>query len=99
MKMAATWALARLARADVPEVVERAYGNERFRFGADYLIPKPFDPRIMLWVAPAVAAAAMETGVARLQIDLEKYTDELESRLGRGREVMRGIINQARRNP
>jgi malate dehydrogenase (oxaloacetate-decarboxylating)(NADP+) len=61
MKMAATRALAELARQDVPESVERAYGNERFRFGADYLIPKPFDPRIMLWVAPAVAQAAMET--------------------------------------
>ena len=55
MKMAATRALAELARQDVPEAVERAYGDERFRFGADYLIPKPFDPRIMLWVAPAVA--------------------------------------------
>ena len=99
MKMAATWALARLARADVPEVVERAYGNERFRFGPDYLIPKPFDPRIMLWVAPAVAKAAMETGVAGVEIDIEEYTEQLESRLGRGREVMRTIINQARRIP
>jgi malate dehydrogenase (oxaloacetate-decarboxylating)(NADP+) len=99
MKMAATHALAQLAREDVPEAVERAYGDERFRFGAEYLIPKPFDPRIMLWVAPAVARAAMETGVARLQIDLEQYGETLESRLGRGREVMRGILNQAARNP
>jgi malate dehydrogenase (oxaloacetate-decarboxylating)(NADP+) len=89
MKMAATRALAELARQDVPEAVERAYGDERFRFGADYLIPKPFDPRIMLWVAPAVARAAMETGVARLEIDLEAYREQLEARLGRGREVMR----------
>jgi malate dehydrogenase (oxaloacetate-decarboxylating)(NADP+) len=99
MKMAATRALAELAKQDVPEAVERAYGDERFRFGADYLIPKPFDPRIMLWVAPAVAAAAMETGVARVQIDLDQYRDELESRLGRGREVMRGIMNRARLAP
>jgi malate dehydrogenase (oxaloacetate-decarboxylating)(NADP+) len=99
MKMAATRALAELARQDVPEAVERAYGDERFRFGADYLIPKPFDPRIMLWVAPAVAKAAMETGVSRVEIDLEKYVEELESRLGRGREVMRGIMNRARRAP
>jgi malate dehydrogenase (oxaloacetate-decarboxylating)(NADP+) len=99
MKMAATRALAELAKQDVPEAVERAYGGERFRFGADYLIPKPFDPRIMLWVAPAVAQAAMDSGVARLEIDLTRYREVLESRLGRGREVMRGILNQARREP
>ncbi len=99
MKLAATRALAELARQDVPESVERAYGDERFRFGADYLIPKPFDPRIMLWVAPAVAQAAMDTGVARLTIDLAQYREELESRLGRGMEVMRGIMNQAMRHP
>ncbi|HEX7240605.1 MAG TPA: NADP-dependent malic enzyme, partial [Longimicrobiaceae bacterium] len=99
MKMAATRALAELARQDVPEAVERAYGGERFRFGADYLIPKPFDPRIMLWVAPAVAQAAIETGVARLPIDLEQYRAELVARLGRGREVMRDIMRRARRDP
>jgi malate dehydrogenase (oxaloacetate-decarboxylating)(NADP+) len=99
MKLAATRALAELARQDVPEVVERAYGNERFRFGPEYLIPKPFDPRIMLWVAPAVAEAAIETGVARCEIDVERYREVLESRLGRGREVMRGILNRAKKNP
>jgi len=99
MKMAATRALADLTREDVPEAVERAYGGERFRFGADYLIPKPFDPRIMLRVAPAVAKAAMESGVARHHIDLNRYQLELESRLGRGREVMRGILNQAALDP
>jgi malate dehydrogenase (oxaloacetate-decarboxylating)(NADP+) len=99
MKMAATRALAELARQDVPESVERAYGNERFRFGADYLIPKPFDPRIMLWVAPAVAEAAIRTGVARVEIDLEHYRAELIARLGRGREVMRDIMRRARRDP
>ena len=99
MKMAATRALAELARLDVPESVEKAYGNERFRFGADYLIPKPFDPRIMLYVAPAVAKAAMDTGVARVQIDLEHYRAELIARLGRGREVMRDIMRRARQDP
>jgi malate dehydrogenase (oxaloacetate-decarboxylating)(NADP+) len=99
MKMAATRALADLARMDVPESVEKAYGDERLRYGADYLIPKPFDPRIMLWVAPAVAKAAMDTGVARREIDLDEYRTELEARLGRGRQVMRDIINRARRDP
>jgi malate dehydrogenase (oxaloacetate-decarboxylating)(NADP+) len=99
MKMAATRALAELARQDVPEAVERAYGDDRFRFGPTYLIPKPFDPRIMLWVAPAVARAAMETGVARREIDAEAYRKLLEARLGRDREVMRGIMDRARRDP
>ncbi|HEV3050600.1 MAG TPA: NADP-dependent malic enzyme, partial [Longimicrobium sp.] len=99
MKMAATRALAELARMDVPESVEKAYGNERFRFGAEYLIPKPFDPRIMLWVAPAVAQAAMDTGVARVPIDIEQYRAELIARLGRGREVMRDIMRSARQDP
>jgi malate dehydrogenase (oxaloacetate-decarboxylating)(NADP+) len=98
MKMAATRALAELAKQDVPESVERAYGDERFRFGADYLIPKPFDPRIMLWVAPAVARAAVESGVARLEPGPD-YREVLEARLGRGREVMRGLMNRARRDP
>jgi malate dehydrogenase (oxaloacetate-decarboxylating)(NADP+) len=99
MKMAATRALAELARMDVPESVERAYGGTRFRFGPDYLIPTPFDPRIMLWVAPAVARAAMETGVARITLDLAEYRQQLEGRLGRGREVMRDMMNRARRDP
>lgn len=99
MKMAATRALAELARLDVPESVEKAYGDERLRFGADYLIPKPFDSRIMLWVAPAVAQAAMDTGVARRELDIAAYRHELEARLGRGREVMRDIMRQARGDP
>jgi malate dehydrogenase (oxaloacetate-decarboxylating)(NADP+) len=99
MKMAATRALADLARLDVPESVERAYGDERLRFGPDYLIPKPFDPRTMLWVAPAVAQAAMDTGVARRNIELGAYRHELEARLGRGREVMRDLMRRARNDP
>jgi malate dehydrogenase (oxaloacetate-decarboxylating)(NADP+) len=85
MKMAATRALAELAKQDVPESVEGAYGNDRFRFGPDYLIPKPFDPRIMLWVAPAVAQAAVESGVARRQLDPDEYRKLLAARLGRRR--------------
>ncbi len=99
MKMAATRALAELVREDVPEAVARAYGEETFRFGPEYLIPKPFDYRVLLWVAPAVARAAMESGVARIHIDLEEYRNDLESRLGRRREVMRDISVRARRHP
>jgi malate dehydrogenase (oxaloacetate-decarboxylating)(NADP+) len=99
MKMAATRALAELAKQDVPEAVERAYGESRFRFGPEYLIPKPFDPRIMLWVAPAVAEAAIRTGVARKELDLVAYRKELEARLGRARAVMREIMDAARLDP
>ena len=99
MKLAATRALAALAKEDVPESVAAAYGEKVFRFGPDYLIPKPFDPRVLLWVAPAVAKAAMETGVARVHIDLDAYRDQLEARLGRTREVMRDIVIKARRDP
>jgi len=99
MMLAATRALAALAREDVPEMVAAAYGESTFRFGRDYLIPKPFDSRVLLWVAPAVAEAAMATGVARVQLDLEQYRLQLEARLGRTREVMRDIMVLARRDP
>src|SRR5688500_16342538 len=95
MKMAATRALAELAKEDVPESVATAYGVTSFRFGRDYLIPKPFDPRVLLWVAPAVAAAAVASGVARQAIDLPLYRIRLEARLGRRREVMRDIMSKA----
>jgi malate dehydrogenase (oxaloacetate-decarboxylating)(NADP+) len=95
MKMAATRALAALAREDVPEVVLRAYSIGGLRFGRDYLIPKPFDPRVLLWVAPAVAWAAIHTGVATELIDMDDYRARLESRLGRGRAIMRGLMNRA----
>jgi len=97
MKLAAVHALAALAREEVPDAVARAYGVESFRFGPEYLIPKPFDPRVLLWVAPAVARAAMDSGVARLSIDAEAYRDTLEARLGPSREVARTLINRARR--
>jgi len=99
MKMAATRALARLAREDVPDDVAAAYGRESMTFGREYLIPTPFDSRVLLWVAPAVAEAAMASGAARRRIDLEEYRVELEARLGPARELMRGLIDQARRSP
>ena len=99
MKLAAVRALADLAKEDVPDAVARAYGVETLHFGPEYLIPKPFDPRVLLWVAPAVAKAAMDSGVARLQLDLAEYRDRLEARLGKSREVARTLINRARRDP
>ena len=99
MKMAATRALAALAKEDVPESVSRLYGLRSVKFGPDYLIPFPFDPRVLLWVAPAVAWAAVASGVAKEMIDLENYREQLEARLGRARGIMRGIINRAVRDP
>jgi malate dehydrogenase (oxaloacetate-decarboxylating)(NADP+) len=99
MKMAATRALAALAKEDVPESVSRLYGLRSVKFGPDYLIPFPFDPRVLLWVAPAVAWAAVASGVAKEMIDLEHYRERLEERLGRARGIMRGIINRAVRDP
>jgi malate dehydrogenase (oxaloacetate-decarboxylating)(NADP+) len=99
MKMAATRALAALARDDVPEVVLRAYNLPSLRFGRDYLIPKPFDPRVLLWVAPAVAWAAIHSGAATELLDLDEYRSHLETRLGHGRAVMRGLMNRAAANP
>ena len=99
MKMAATRALAALAREAVPESVSRLYGLRSVKFGPDYLIPFPFDPRVLLWVAPAVAWAAVASGVAKEMIDLENYREQLEARLGRARGIMRGIINRAVRDP
>jgi malate dehydrogenase (oxaloacetate-decarboxylating)(NADP+) len=99
MKMSATRALAALAKEDVPESVSRLYGLRSVKFGPDYLIPFPFDPRVLLWVAPAVAWAAVASGVAKEMIDLEHYREQLEARLGRARGIMRGIINRAVRDP
>ncbi len=99
MKLAATKALAALAKEDVPDSVIRAYGNEPITFGPDYIIPKPFDQRVLLWEATAVARAAMETGVARKMIDLDVYREQLEAKLGRSREIMRMVINRAKTNP
>ena len=95
MKLAATRALAALAREDVPDSVRRAYGVERLEFGRQYIIPKPFDPRVLIWEAAAVAQAAMETGVAQEPIDLDEYREQLERRLGKAHEVMRIMIHKA----
>ena len=99
MKMAATRSLALLAKEDVPDSVAGLYGLRGVRFGPDYLIPFPFDPRALLWVAPAVAWAAVASGVARDFCEVEEYRQQLEARLGRARGLMRGIINRAIRNP
>jgi malate dehydrogenase (oxaloacetate-decarboxylating)(NADP+) len=100
MKKAAVFALAELAREECPDSVCRAYGNVKFSFGPDYIIPKPFDPRALLRVAPAVAKAAMETGVARQPIiDMDKYVEHLESLQGKAKETMRLIINKAKADP
>jgi malate dehydrogenase (oxaloacetate-decarboxylating)(NADP+) len=100
MKVAAVRALAALAREDVPESVLKAYGLSHLSCGREYLIPKPFDPRVLLWVAPAVAKAAMECGVARAPIpDLEAYRESLERIMGPSREVMHLVTHKARRQP
>jgi malate dehydrogenase (oxaloacetate-decarboxylating)(NADP+) len=99
MKLAATHALAALAKEDVPDSVCHAYGVERMRFGPEYIIPKPFDPRVLVWEASAVARAAMETGVAREPVDLVEYRERLERLLGKAHEMMRLIIHKAQRQP
>jgi len=100
MKLAASHALAALAKEDVPDSVIKAYGGEKFRFGRNYLIPKPLDPRVLLWEAPAVAKAAMETGVARKPIEnLDAYRDQLEARFGRSKSMMRVVIHKAQKAP
>ncbi len=100
MKLAACRALAELAREDVPDGVLKAYGLERLAFGPEYLIPKPFDYRVLLRVPPAVGRAAMETGVARRPIaDYGDYHRSLERLVSRRLEVMRGVMERARRAP
>ena len=100
MKMAAVQALASLARKKVPEIVINAYGGKDFDFGKEYIIPKPFDPRVLWHVAPAVAKAAIESGVAKYKIeDWNAYVEELKERLGLSKEVIRVVIHKARKNP
>jgi len=81
MKIAAAHALARLAHEEVLEEVRDAYGGAELKFGPDYIIPKPLDPRVLYFEAPAVAEAAMKSGVARIEIDIEKYREELKARI------------------
>ncbi|NJX16071.1 NADP-dependent malic enzyme [Tamlana crocina] len=100
MKMAAVEALARLAKEPVPEQVNIAYGETRLAFGKDYIIPKPFDPRLIAEVPPAVAKAAMESGVAKSPItDWEDYKDTLRERLGSDNKLVRLLLNRAKLNP
>jgi malate dehydrogenase (oxaloacetate-decarboxylating)(NADP+) len=99
MKMAATRALAALAKQGVPDSVARLYGLSSVSFGPEYIIPYAFDPRVLLWVAPAVAWAAVASGVATSFIDLDEYRMSLETRLGRARGIMRGIMSRAMQSP
>jgi malate dehydrogenase (oxaloacetate-decarboxylating)(NADP+) len=100
MKIAAVYALADLAKEDVPDSVLKAYGSEPITFGPTYIIPKPFDPRVLVWEATAVARAAVWSGVARKSVtDWDAYQDSLESRLGHAQEIMRRIIHKAQRDP
>jgi malate dehydrogenase (oxaloacetate-decarboxylating)(NADP+) len=100
MKLAAVKALADLAKEDVPDSVRKAYGGEVIKFGREYVIPKPFDPRVLLHVAPAVAQAAMDSGVARLPIEnMDEYKERLEAMQGRSKSVMRTLINKAKACP
>jgi len=96
MKFAASQALAALAKEDVPDSVLRAYGKESLKFGREYIIPTPLDPRVLLWEAPAVAGMAMETGVARKMIDINEYREQLRYRQGKGEQVRYFFQNQAR---
>ncbi len=99
MKVAASRALSLLTKEDVPDSVLRAYGLESLKFGRDYIIPKPLDPRVLLWESPAVAQAAMETGVARKHIDIEEYREQLAFRQGMGEQVRHFILHKAQSCP
>ena len=99
MKLAATQALATLAKEDVPDSVCRVYGVDRLSFGREYLIPTVFDPRVLVWVASAVAEAAMRSGVALEPVDLAAYREQLENRLGKAHEIARTMIHKAQAHP
>lgn len=100
MKLAAVKALAEMTKTSVPDIVNMAYGEKNIVFGPDYIIPKPLDPRLLATVAPAVAKAAMDSGVAQFPItDWNAYINELNRRLGLDNQVLRVIGNKARRNP
>ena len=93
--MAATKALAALAKEPVPDEVAAAYAGEQMQFGPEYLIPKPFDARVLIWEASAVAQAAVDEGMARISaedFDVSKYREDLEARLGLTRSIMRHVI-------
>jgi malate dehydrogenase (oxaloacetate-decarboxylating)(NADP+) len=99
MKLAATRALAALAKEDVPDSVLRAYGVSRLQFGPEYIIPTPFDPRVLIWESVAVAEAAMQSGVAQIMLDPDEYRDQLQRRLGRTYAVMQSVRRRAQAAP
>ncbi|MFT5641791.1 MAG: malate dehydrogenase (oxaloacetate-decarboxylating)(NADP+) [Cyclobacteriaceae bacterium] len=100
MKLAAVYALANLAKESVPDVVLKAYGTKNLKFGKGYLIPKPLDPRLITTISPAVAKAAMDSGVARVDIkDWEKYERDLEERIGIDQRLISRMVTQARTDP
>ncbi len=100
MKVAAVHAIAKLAKAPVPEIVTSAYETKHLRFGSNYIIPKPLDPRLLISVAPAVAKAAMESGVARKNIqNWDEYAENLRHRMGLDNKLIRGLTEKAKENP
>ena len=100
MKLAAVKAIADLAKEAVPDYVNLAYGSKNLSFGSDYIIPKPIDNRLISTVSPAVARAAMDSGVAAHKItDWEAYKTELDNRLGKDNRLMRSLVNKAKTNP
>ncbi|MCF1750734.1 NADP-dependent malic enzyme [Mariniradius sediminis] len=100
MKMAAAKAIAALAKETVPDIVNRAYGDNKITFGKTYLIPKPLDPRLITTIAPAVAKAAMESGVAKTVItDWEAYNLELQQRIGIDQRLMLRVVSRAKKDP
>lgn len=100
MKIAAVNALAALTKEDIPDSVIKAYGGKPIQFGPEYIIPKPFDPRVLIWEATAVAKAAVDSGVARQPVsDWDAYKDSLVKRLGHANEIMRRIIHKAKQDP
>jgi len=98
MKLAAVYSLAELAKSEVPEEVKKKYDNEPLVFGTEYIIPKPFDPRVLYFTATAVAEAAMRTGVARKEIDIDKYREKLRGKIDWTRNMMRNIYSLAKKN-
>lgn len=100
MKLAAVHALAELAKEPVPDIVVKAYGTDKMKFGREYLIPKPLDPRLITTVSPAVAKAAMESGIAKNPItNWQAYHDELQKRIGIDQKLMSRIIDRAKKKP
>ena len=99
MKLAAAYALANLAKEEVPDSVKRAYGDMSLGFGPEYIIPKPFDHRVLVWTSSAVAEAAIKTGVARKPVDIEAYKESLREKVDWSREFMRNIYIAARKEP